>query len=73
MKLSEKFAVGAVAAVLIKFVFSGITLAIGAKTINFGALDGGTVASILTPVLGAHHLGSYIETMKGNTKNDNQT
>jgi len=71
MKLSEKFAIGAVVSVLFKFIMAGVTLKAGTKSIDFGPIDGAVVAAILTPILGAIHLETYVN-KKGNPPNDNQ-
>ena len=60
MKLSEKFAVSAVSAVLFKFIVAGITISLGSKSFTVGGIDGATVAAILTPVLGATHLETWV-------------
>jgi hypothetical protein len=40
--------------VLFKFLLNGVSLTLGAKVINFGVVDAGLIAAILTPTLGAY-------------------
>lgn len=72
MKLADKFSVAAVAVVLLKFLISGITLTLGTYSVAFNLVDSMTIAAILTPILGANHLGSYIDGKKDKT-NDKQS
>lgn len=53
-----------VACVLLKFLLSGITVNYGANTLTFAAVDAMTIAAILTPTLGAVHLGTYVAKKK---------
>lgn len=66
MKLSDKFSIAAVASVLTKFLMAGVTVTLAHNSLTFGTIDSLTIAAILTPILGAHHLGSYIEGNKTN-------
>jgi hypothetical protein len=38
----------------IKFLFEGVDITIAGHVFSFGHADGGTYATVLTPVLGAH-------------------
>lgn len=72
MSLSEKFAIGAVVSVLGKFVLAGLAIKIGNYGFTVGPIDSMTVAAILTPILGAVHLGTYVAN-KGAPPDDKAT
>lgn len=72
MSLSEKIAVSSVVCVLSKFVLAGAAIKFGSYAFNIGSIDALTIASILTPTLGAVHLGSYVSAL-GNTTNVTKT
>lgn len=48
------FSLWMVLAVVIRFLLSGIGITIGTTTLTAGVLDGGLVAAVLTPTLGAY-------------------
>ena len=60
--------VAAMAAVIGRFLVSGLTLVWGAKTITFGVLDSGLVAALLTPTLTAY-VASRHSSMRDENKN----
>ena len=43
-----------VAAVLVKFFAAGTAISLFGQAITFGQVDGGTIAALLTPTLGAY-------------------
>lgn len=65
MKLTEKIGASAVTCVLAKFVLAGVTVTIGTFTMDFGPIDGLTIAAILTPCLGATHLETFVRSRRG--------
>lgn len=69
MTLSEKFSVAAVSSVLTKFILAGMSLKVASYSLAVGPIDSMTVAAILTPILGAHHLGNFIA-QKGSQSDD---
>jgi hypothetical protein len=48
------FALVAFVVVVVKFLLSGVSLAVGDHTVSFGELESGLVAAMLTPTLGAY-------------------
>jgi hypothetical protein len=60
MKLAEKIAVASVATILFKVVFAGASWKIGGAEFDFGTIDALVIAAVLTPTLGAAHLGDFI-------------
>lgn len=40
--------------VLLKMLLVGVSLHLGERSVNFGTIDGSTIAAILTPTLGAY-------------------
>lgn len=54
--------------VLIKILFSGMTVEIMDRSVNFGSIDGAVVAAILTPTLGAYIARRYTDTVHGDKK-----
>lgn len=69
MTLSERMAVMSVVCVLGKFITAGLSLHLGTFAIEVGTVDAASLACILTPVLGALHLGNYVG-KKGKTSDD---
>jgi hypothetical protein len=70
MKLSEKFAIGAMATVLFKILSAGVCIKWNGDSVTLGSIDAGTVAALLTPVLGAVHLGTWVESTRWETDHD---
>lgn len=48
------FAVAGLGVVLTKFLMTGISLTFGGHPMDFGTIDGTSIAAILTPTLGAY-------------------
>lgn len=46
-------AIVATMVILGKVLLAGVTIAIGSKSFSCGSVDGGTIAAVLTPTLGA--------------------
>lgn len=62
-------AVASVAVCVFKVLVAGMTLTLGALSLSGGTIDGGVVAAILTPTLGAfiagHHSDNVTKRDKG--------
>ena len=72
MNTSEKIAVTSVATVLVKFFMAGLAFKWGDKGMTIGSVDGMVIAAILTPTLGAVHLGSYVAGKSNVSKEEGQ-
>lgn len=60
------FSVVGFAFVLLKVLAAGLTIHLGeGKTIDFGSIDGATIAAILTPTLGAYVARRYTDRKYG--------
>lgn len=60
MSIGERMAVGSVIAVVGKFFLAGLTVNWAGHGFTVGPVDAASLAAILTPVLGALHLGNYV-------------
>ena len=49
--------------ILMKLVFSGFTLTVGTWNVGAGSIDGGMVAALLSPTLGAYVARRYTDRM----------
>lgn len=51
---------------VVKMFLVGVTLQIAGQEVNFGTIDGSTIAAILTPTLGAYVGRKYTQEKYGN-------